>query len=120
MNEGQKLTLEERMFALEERVEYMNELLEENAKSFEQLMVALNKLMESKNRENQDIAEWAEKVEERLGKLMVQQVNLSLVVDETIKITPEQMNRIQKRVEDIKKQHAKENNPKNNGKKERK
>ena len=108
MSNEQTPTLEERMFALEENVKYMNDLLEENAKSFEQLMFALNKLMETKNKENNEIAEWAEKVEERLGKLMVQQVNLTLMVDETIKLTPEQIHRIQQRVEDIKKAHRKD------------
>lgn len=103
----QNLTVEERLLNLEGNLEYIKDLITENNKSYETLIQSLGKLMETDKNHKEEVTEWAETVEERIGRIMVEHVNISLIVGEAIVLTAEQKRNIEAKVKALKSAHAK-------------
>lgn len=107
--ETQKLSVEERLLNVEENLRFFKDVVEANTNSYQELIKALNKLMETNQKNDSELSKWIDTVEERLGRVMVENVNLSLIVGEAITLTPEQRKNIDKKILDIKKKHKERN-----------
>lgn len=101
----QDLTVEERLLNMEENFKYIKELLVTNNQSYEILISSLGKLMEKDKIHKDEVTEWADTVEERIGRIMVEHVNLSLIIGETIVLTAEQKRNIENKVKALKVAH---------------
>lgn len=100
-----ELTMEERMENVEKNLSFFKEVIEANTRSYQELIQALGKLMETNQRNDSELSRWMDTVEERLGRIMVENVNLGLIVGEAITLTPEQRRNIDRKVLEIKKKH---------------
>lgn len=106
---GEKeITVEERLFFLEEQSSYIVQLLESNHSAYMELIKSLNLIMSSSNRQQEEVRQWVDSVESRLGKLSFEQLNHSLIIGETVNLTVEQRKNIQRKIDEIKSMTAKE------------
>lgn len=110
---NQELTVEERLLNMEENFNYIKELLVTNNKSYEILIASLGKLMEKDRIHKDEMLEWADTVEDRIGRIMVEHVNLSLIIGETIVLTAEQRRNIENKVKALKVAHIEKGKDKN-------
>lgn len=100
-----ELSLEQRVLKLEQEVKFYKEATGQMDKTIKVIISNMNKLIEKDKRDKQELSRWASQVEERLGKLIVQQANLGLAFDTAVELTEEQKTEIEKKVKHIKKQH---------------
>lgn len=103
--EGIELSVEERLLNVEENLRFFKNVVEANTNSYKELIQALNKLMETNQKNDSELSAWIDTVEDRLGRVMVENVNLSLIVGEAITLTPEQRKNIDKKILEIKQKH---------------
>lgn len=99
------LSTEERLLLLEKNVKYLTDLIKQNNEAYNELIEALNKMMEKSTKHDKELELWIETVEQRIGRVMVENVNLSLVVGEAITLTPEQQKNINRKIAEIKSIH---------------
>jgi len=102
----EKLTEKQRLLLLEEQVELLMEYTENIRVTQSKIMKGLTTLIDQQSHNKKEMEKWSESVEGRLGKLMVQQVNMGIVMDTLFpmsEMTEEQLKMIQEKAEEIKK-----------------
>lgn len=101
----EKLTDRQRILLLEEQVDLLMEYAESIRDTQAKIMKGLTKLIDQHNHNKEEMEKWTASVEERMKKIMVQQVNMGIVMDALFpmsEMTEEQLKKIQEKAEEIK------------------
>ena len=105
--DNKELTQEERIETLEKQVELLCQHCEEIRKFQTKIVKGLNTLIDSNKKNIKEWEEWSSSTETRLGKLIVQQLNMGIIMEVLLpmdKITKEQQEQINAKVEKLKNQ----------------
>lgn len=103
---NQEVTTEEEIMALKEQVAFLTEAWTSSQEAYKELLEGIARFAEKDKKDKEELSRWATETEQRIGKVIVQQVNLSLIVDTAVELTDEQKLEIQRKVESLKKKNT--------------
>lgn len=98
-----ELSQAEEILALKEQVSFLMEAWEQSRKDYESILESMGKLMEKDAKDKAELSRWTHSAEDRLRKLMVQNLNMSLIINTAVPLTEDQKAEIQSKYEEMKK-----------------